>query len=129
MKTRAMTQTVGGAKNRSFILAAVIPPIGGSVEIDEKEIVVRTFKAETRITNSNYVAFRFYRWWVLLNYRVIIEHEGAYRAVEFRDRGRFSYPSFFIELGYDVAVIDQFWRRSFDAQDEANYGLAFSTTT
>ena len=129
MKIRAMTQTVSGAKGSVSIYAAVIPPIGGSVEIGSSDITVRTLWAETLITTDNYVAFRFYRWWALLNYRIIIEYEGAYRAVEFRGRGKFKDPAFFTNLGYKVVIIDQFWRKSSDAEDEANYGLTFSTTT
>lgn len=122
-----MTQTVSGSRNSgSFILAAVIPPIGGSVEIDGSEIIVRTFICETRITTENYVAFRFYMCWALLNYRIIIEYEGAYRAVDFRGRGSFKNPEFFDSLGYKVARVDRFWRGSLDAQDGEIYGLDFS---
>lgn len=129
MKIRAMTQTVSGTKNSCFIVCAALPPIGGSVEIDDSTIIVRTFGCETKITLDNYQVFRFYRWWSLLNYRIIIEYEGGYRAVDFRGRGEFKHPQFFTRLGYDITIIDQFWRGSYDSKDGDDYGLEFSTTS
>jgi len=103
MKVRTMTQTTGKSDGGgSFVAATFVIPIGGSVEIENNDIIVRTFRCKTRITMQNYVVFRFYRWWAALNYRVIVRHEGAYRAVDFRGRNQFRNPIFFEDMGYRV---------------------------
>ena len=125
-----MTQTVGKSDGGgSFVAATLVIPLGGSVELDHNDIIIRTFSCQTRITLQNYVAFRFYRWWSVLNYRVVVRHNGAYRAVDFRGRHQFKDPIFFEDMGYRVERIDKFWRRSSDEQDERDYNLDFSPSS
>ena len=129
MKVRAMTQTVGKSDSGgSFVATTLVIPFGGSVELDHSDIIIRTFGYQTRITLQNYVAFRFYSWWSVLNYRVVVRHNGAYRAVDFRGRHQFKDPIFFEDLGYRVERVEKFWRRSSDEQDERDYDLDFSTS-
>ena len=130
MKVRALTQTVGKSDGGgSFVATTLAIPFGGRIEIDHNDIVVSTFSFQTRITLENYVAFRFYSWWSVLNYRVIIRHQGAYRAVDFRGRHQFREPVFFEDLGFRVERVEKFWRRSSDEQDELDYDLDFSTSS
>ncbi|MEI7912759.1 MAG: hypothetical protein WCK77_24290, partial [Verrucomicrobiota bacterium] len=129
MKLRSLTQTVGKSEGGgSFIATTLVIPFGGSVELDHSDIIIRTFCYHTRITLQNYVAFRFYRWWSVLNYRAIIRHNGAYRAVGFRGRHQFKDPIFFENLGYRIERVERFWRRSSDEQDKIDYDLDFSAS-
>lgn len=124
-----MTQTVGKSDGGgSFVATTLVIPFGGSFELDNSDIIIRTFGYQTRITLQNYVAFRFYSWWSVLSYRVIVRHNGAYRAVDFRGRYPFKDPIFFEDLGYRVERVEKFWRRSSDQQDERDYDLDFSTS-
>ena len=123
-----MTQTVGKSDGGGSFVATNLIPFGGGIEFENNDFIVYTFSCKTRITLQTYVVFRFYRWWTVLNYRVIVRYKGAYRAVDFRGRHQFRNPTFFEDLGYSVERVDKFWRRSSDELDERDYDLSFWTS-
>ena len=126
MRKRTSTQTVGKKHGGYFVVNAVIPPVGGSIELDGSTITVRTFKFQTNFTPETCEVLRFYKYRLILKYRAIVKHNGEYRAVDFRGVEGLRNPEDYEKLGFQVTRIMKFFRRSFDVEDGEKYDLDFS---